>query len=157
MKLCLTHRSSRRLDEARCRRGEYPEGGIFKDKAWKAKGRYRPDLPAGPPACWAASLSLQRSSPEGEEEHLYNQAKVMEKAIADDPDTLAILKAHYLRWVVFTITGESYLMYQGIFDTDFDQYCEDASILFGKTGVQAIFESSPEGWPGGLRDQSLRL
>ena len=36
-------------------------------------------------------------------------------------------------------------MYQGIFDTDFDQYCEDASALFGKTGIQATFEAL-EGW-----------
>ena len=37
--------------------------------------------------------------------------------------------------MIFTIKGESYIMYQGIFDTDFDKYSEDASILFGKTGV----------------------
>ena len=27
-------------------------------------------------------------------------------------------------------------MYQAIFDTDFDKYCEDASFLFAKTGIQ---------------------
>ena len=59
---------------------------------------------------------------------------------------LGILKAHYLRWVIFTIKDEKYLMYQGIFDTDFDKYCEDASFLFGKTGIQATFEAL-EGWP----------
>ncbi len=38
------------------------------------------------------------------------------------------------------------MMYQGIFDTDFDKYCEDASFLFGKTGIQSAFEAL-EGWP----------
>ena len=37
-------------------------------------------------------------------------------------------------------------MYQAIFDTDFDQYCEDASGLFAKTGIRATFEAL-EGWP----------
>jgi hypothetical protein len=37
-------------------------------------------------------------------------------------------------------------MYQGIFDTDFDKYCEDASSLFGSTGIQSAFEAL-EGWP----------
>ena len=45
-------------------------------------------------------------------------------------------------------------MYQAIFDTDFDKYCEDASYLFGKTGIRATFEAL-EGWPAGLRDQSF--
>jgi hypothetical protein len=118
-----------------------PKGGFFKGKV--EQGRYGPIFPKTP-ACYGFSV-IAKIIP-GREEHLYNQAKVMEKAIADDPATLAILKAHYLRWVIFTIKGESYLMYQGIFDTDFDKYCEDASFLFGKTGVQAIFEAL-EGWP----------
>ena len=70
----------------------------------------------------------------------------LRKQSQTDPDTLAVLQAHYLRWVIFTIKGESYMMYQGIFDTDFDKYCEDASILFGKTGIQSAFEAL-EGWP----------
>jgi DNA-binding transcriptional LysR family regulator len=42
------------------------------------------------PACYAFSV-IAKVIP-GREEHLYNQAKVMEKAIADDPSTLSILK-----------------------------------------------------------------
>ena len=103
----------------------------------------RPIFPQTP-ACYGFSV-IAKVIP-GREEHLYNHAKVIEKAIADDPATLAILKAHYLRWVIFTIKGESYMMYQGIFDTDFDKYCEDASFLFGKTGIQSAFEAL-EGWP----------
>ena len=48
--------------------------------------------------------------------------------------------------VIFTIKGENYLMYQGIFDTDFDKYCEDASVGFGKTGIKATFRAL-KGWP----------
>jgi len=118
-----------------------PKGGFFKDKV--EQGRYGPIFPKTP-ACYGFSV-IAKVIP-GREEHLYNHAKVIEKAIADDPTTLTILKAHYLRWVIFTIKGESYMMYQGIFDTDFDKYCEDASFLFGKTGVQSAFEAL-EGWP----------
>jgi hypothetical protein len=118
-----------------------PKGGFFKDKV--EQGRYGPIFPKTP-ACYGFSV-IAKVIP-GREEHLYNHAKVIEKAIADDPTTLAILKAHYLRWVIFTIKGESYMMYQGIFDTDFDKYCEDASFLFGKTGLQSAFEAL-EGWP----------
>ncbi|MFL5240861.1 MAG: hypothetical protein ACJ8FY_02020 [Gemmataceae bacterium] len=118
-----------------------PKGGYFADKI--EQGRYGPIFPKTP-ACYGFSC-IAKIIP-GREEHLYKHAKVIEKAIADNPDTLAILQAHYLRWVIFTIKGESYMMYQGIFDTDFDKYCEDASILFGKTGIQSAFEAL-EGWP----------
>ena len=40
-------------------------------------------------------------------------------------------------------------MYQGIFDTDFDKYTEDAIVLFGKAGLNTAFENLegfPEDW-----------
>jgi hypothetical protein len=37
-------------------------------------------------------------------------------------------------------------MYQGIFDTDFDKYTEDAVALFTKYGINTIFENL-EGFP----------
>jgi hypothetical protein len=40
-------------------------------------------------------------------------------------------------------------MYQGIFDTDFDKYTEDAVALFGATGLKTVFENLegfPEDW-----------
>ncbi len=37
-------------------------------------------------------------------------------------------------------------MYQGIFDTDFDKYTEDAVALFGATGIDTVFENL-EGFP----------
>ena len=58
--------------------------------------------------------------------------KTVEETIAGLPDALAVLKLHYLRWVLFDIKGDTYFMYQGIFDTDFDKYTEDAVALFSK-------------------------
>jgi hypothetical protein len=40
-------------------------------------------------------------------------------------------------------------MYQGIFDTDFDKYTEDAVMLFRKIGIDTAFENLvgfPEDW-----------
>jgi hypothetical protein len=61
-------------------------------------------------------------------------------------DCLAPLKLHYLRWVLFPIDGVTYFMYQGIFDTDFDKYTEDAVALFISLGVNTVFENL-EGFP----------
>ena len=76
----------------------------------------------------------------------HEYAKTIEKAVAELPDCLAVLKLHYLRWVLFPINGETYFMYQGIFDTDFDKYTEDAVALFSKLGVNTVFENL-EGFP----------
>ena len=57
--------------------------------------------------------------------------------------------AHYLKWVLIPIKGETYMMYQGIFDTDFDKYTEDAVQLFSQTGITTVFtnlEGFPEDW-----------
>jgi len=59
---------------------------------------------------------------------------------------LAPLQLHYLRWVLFDIGSDKYFMYQGIFDTDFDKYTEDAIALFAQTGINTIFEKL-EGFP----------
>ena len=72
-----------------------------------------------------------------------------QSAIADNPDALAVLKLHYLRWVLFDIKGSTYFMYQGIFDTDFDKYTEDAVMLFTSLGINTVFENLegfPEDW-----------
>ena len=57
-----------------------------------------------------------------------------------------MLKLHYLRWVLFPIKGDTYFMYQGIFDTDFDKYTEDAVAIFASTGLNTVFENL-EGFP----------
>jgi hypothetical protein len=59
------------------------------------------------------------------------------------------LKLHYLKWVLFDIGSDKYFMYQGIFDTDFDKYTDDAVALFTKSGVSTAFENLegfPEDW-----------
>ena len=57
-----------------------------------------------------------------------------------------IVELHYLRWLLFPIKGDTYFMYQGIFDTDFDKYSEDAVALFSATGLDTVFENL-EGFP----------
>jgi hypothetical protein len=107
------------------------------------QGKYGPVFPKSP-ACYGFSC-IAKVIP-GREYILYNHAQSIEKAITDNPDTLRSLQAHYLKWLIFEINGEKYFMYQGIFDTDFDKYCEDASALFGQSGIQSAFEAL-EGWP----------
>jgi hypothetical protein len=66
-----------------------------------------------------------------------------------DPFFLAPLKLHYLKWVLFDIGNDKYFMYQGIFDTDFDKYTDDAVALFTKSGLNTAFENLegfPEDW-----------
>ena len=118
-----------------------PKGGYFKDKV--EQGRYGPIFPKTP-ACYGFSI-VAKVIP-GREEKFYEHARTIEKTIAEQPDALAVLKLHYLRWLLFPINGETHFMYQGIFDTDFDKYTEDAVTLFSATGISTVFENL-EGFP----------
>src|SRR4029077_7447363 len=118
-----------------------PKGGYLKDKV--EQGRYGPIFPKTP-ACYGFTI-IAKIIP-GREAGFYEDAKKIEEAVAGQPDCLAILKLHYLRWVLFPIKGETYFMYQGIFDTDFDKYTEDAVSLFTNLGVRTVFENL-EGFP----------
>src|SRR4029079_12373578 len=118
-----------------------PKGGFAEDKV--EQGRYGPIFPQSP-ACYGFSM-LAKIIP-GREEVFYEYAKNIEKTVASQPDCLAVLKLHYLRWVLFPINGETYFMYQGIFDTDFDKYTDDAVALFSATGIDTVFENL-EGFP----------
>ena len=113
-----------------------PKGGYFQDKL--EQGRYGPIFPKTP-ACYGFSI-LAKIIP-GREDVFYKYAKSIEETIAAQPDALAVLQLHYLRWVLFPIKGNTYFMYQGIFDTDFDKYTEDAVTLFGITGLRTVFEN----------------
>ena len=124
-----------------------PEGGYFKEKV--EQGRYGPIFPKTP-ACYGFSI-IAKIIP-GREPVFYEYAKNIEEAVAGQPDCLAVLKLHYLRWVLFHINGETYFMYQGIFDTDFDKYTEDAVALFATSGISTVFENL-EGFPEGLEDK----
>jgi hypothetical protein len=121
-----------------------PKGGYLKDK--EEQGRYGPIYPKTP-ANYGFSI-IAKIKP-GTEQAFYEHAKKIENAVAEAPDCLAVLKLHYLRWLLFEIKGETYFMYQGIFDTDFDKYTEDAVELFTKYGISTVFENLegfPEDW-----------
>ena len=116
-----------------------PKEGYFT----REEGRFGPVFPRTP-ACYGFTI-IAKIIP-GREPAFHEHAKVLESAVAGSPDVLAILKLHYLRWILFPINGETYFMYQGIFDTDFDKYTEDAVALFSLTGVTTVFENL-EGFP----------
>src|SRR5467141_597632 len=116
-----------------------PKEGYFSLK----QGRYGPIYPQTP-ACHGFTI-IAKIKP-GREDAIRAYGKTIEKAIADLPDALATLKLHYLRWVLFDIGKDTYFMYQGIFDTDFDKYTEDAVALFTQTRINTIFEKL-EGFP----------
>jgi hypothetical protein len=107
------------------------------------KGKYGPVYPKTP-ACYGFSV-LAKIIP-GREPVFYEYAQKIEAAVAATPNYLAPLKLHYLRWLLFPIKGETYFMYQGIFDTDFDKYTEDAVALFMGAGLNTVFENL-EGFP----------
>ena len=119
-----------------------PKGGYFKLE----HGNSGPIFPRTP-ACHGFTI-IAKLKP-GREAAMRGYADTVEKALAADPTFLAPLKLHYLKWVLFDIGNETYFMYQGIFDTDFDTYLDDAIALFTQTGVNTVFtnlEGFPEDW-----------
>src|SRR5436190_7795866 len=118
-----------------------PKGGFFQDRV--EQGRYGPIFPKTP-SCYGFSI-IAKIIP-GREPVFYEYARNIEKAVAAQPDVLAVLKLHYLRWNLFEIKGETYFQYMGIFDTDFDKYTEDAVAIFPASGLNTVFENL-EGFP----------
>jgi hypothetical protein len=116
-----------------------PKKGYFKLE----QGRYGPVFPKTP-ANYGFTI-IAKVKP-GREQAIREHGKVIEKAVAENPYVLAPLKLHYLRWVLFNIGGETYFMYQGYFDTDFDKYTEDAVAIFSSSGLNTTFENL-EGFP----------
>jgi len=119
-----------------------PRGGY----ATEVRGRYGPVFPKTP-ANYGFTI-IARIKP-GTEDVIRAHGKTIEDAITANPDFLAPLQLHYLRWVLFDIGDATYFMYQGIFDTDFDKYTEDAVALFSKSGISTVFtnlEGFPEDW-----------
>jgi hypothetical protein len=76
-----------------------------KDTTKLEQGKYGPIFPKSP-ACYGFSI-LAKINP-GSESIFYQYAQNIEKAVAAQPDCLAPLKLHYLRWVLFPIKGETY-------------------------------------------------
>ena len=116
-----------------------PKEGYFKLE----QGRYGPLFPKTP-ANYGFTIIAKVKPDRVERVRAYG--KTIQDAIASNPTLLAPLKLHYLRWVLFDINNETYFMYQGIFDTDFDKYTEDAIALFTASGVDTVFENL-EGFP----------
>jgi len=123
-----------------------PKEGYFK----KEDGRYGPLFPQTP-ANYGFTVIVKVKP--GREEAIRGYAKTIEDAVKADPSVLAPLKLHYLRWVLFDVGSGLHFMYQGIFDTDFDKYMEDALAIFLSTGVTTVFvnlEGFPEDWKTNL-------
>jgi len=116
-----------------------PKEGYFKLE----EGRYGPVFPQTP-ANYGFTV-IAKVKP-GREEAIREYGKVIEEAVKGSPSVLAPLKLHYLRWVLFDVGSGLHFMYQGIFDTDFDKYVEDAIALFNSTGITTVFVNL-EGWP----------
>ena len=114
---------------------------IPKDVSKLEKGKYGPIYPKTP-ACYGFTI-IANVKP-GRADAIRNYGPALAKALEADPNVLAPLKLHYLRWVLFD--NDTRFMYQGIFDTDFDKYTEDAVALFRATGVDTVFENL-EGFP----------
>ena len=119
-----------------------PKEGYFKLE----QGKYGPVFPRTP-ACHGFTI-IAKIKP-GREQVIREYGKKLEKALEADPFILAPLKLHYLRWVLFNIGEDTYFMYQGIFDTEFDKYTDDAVALFTQSGISTTFENLegfPEDW-----------
>ncbi|MER7841946.1 hypothetical protein ABTY98_40190 [Streptomyces sp. NPDC096040] len=117
---------------------------IPKDTDQLEQGKNGPVFPRTP-ACYGFTI-IARVKP-GRAEVVREYGYALAKALEQDPYLLAPLKLHYLRWVLFD--DDTRFMYQGIFDTDFDKYTEDAIALFAKAGVSTVFENLegfPEDW-----------
>jgi hypothetical protein len=114
----------------------------------RVEGPYGPIYPKTP-ANYGFSI-LAKVKP-GREAAIRDYSKTIEAAVRDNPNVLAPLKLHYLRWILFPIESGLYFMYQGIFDTDFDKYLDDAVSLFLSTGITTVFVNL-EGWPEDWKD-----
>jgi hypothetical protein len=118
-----------------------PPGGFFPGKV--EQGRFGPVYPRTP---LNYGFTIIAKIIPGREEKFYEYARDIEAGVAGAPDLLDVLKLHTLKWVLFDIKGDTYFMYQGIFDTDFDKYTEDAVNIFSATGLDTVFENL-EGFP----------
>jgi hypothetical protein len=126
-----------------------PKEGYFQLE----QGRYGPVFPRTP-ANYGFTV-IAKVKP-GREQAIREYGKTIEEAVKGDQTVLAPLRLHYLRWVLFDVGSGLHFMYQGIFDTDFDKYVEDAIALFNKTGITTVFVNL-EGWPDDWRTNTLAV
>lgn len=105
------------------------------------KGKYGPIFPKTP-ACYG--FTIVANVKPGRADAMRGYGQRLAEALKTEPHLLAPLKLHYLRWVLFD--NDTRFMYQGIFDTDFDKYTEDAVVIFTRSGINTAFENL-EGFP----------
>ena len=98
------------------------------------KGRYGSMMPVTP----ANGFTIIAKVKPGCADAIRGYGAKIEATIKESPHALAILRLHYLRWILFD--NDTRFIYMGIFDTDFDKYVEDAVTLFKATGIATIFE-----------------
>ena len=118
-----------------------PKEGYFEFK----QGNYGPVFPRTP-ACYGFTI-IAKVKP-GREAAM-TSTPTRSKRRSEGAHVIGPLKLHYLKWVLFDIGKDKYFMYQGIFDTDFDKYTDDAVALFAKAGLNTAFENLegfPEDW-----------
>ena len=128
-----------------------PKGGFFKDNVSRAD-----TARSFPRRRLLRLLDHREDHSRAEKRCSTNMQGTSRRRWPDQPDCLAVLKLHYLRWVLFPIKGETYFMYQGIFDTDFDKYTEDAVALFSTLGIKHGLRKSRR-LSRGLEDQRAGL
>jgi hypothetical protein len=119
-----------------------PKRGVF--RAWAGAVRAGFSAHSG-----VYGFSIIAKVKEGREDAIREHGKIIQAAITETPEFLAPLRLHYLRWVLFDVGDGLTFQYQGIFDTDFDKYTEDAVQLFGQSGINTVFtnlEGFPEDW-----------
>lgn len=109
------------------------------------KGRYGSMMPVTP----ANGFTIIAKVKPGCADAIRAYGQKIEDTIRESPNALAILRLHYLRWVLFD--NDTRFIYMGIFDTDFDKYVEDAVTLFKATGIATIFEQLQD-FPTDWRD-----
>jgi hypothetical protein len=86
-----------------------PKEGYFQLE----QGRYGPIFPRTP-ANYGFTI-IAKIKP-GREATVREYGGTIEKAVREQPDVLAPLRLHYLRWVIFDVGSGPHFMYQGIFD-----------------------------------------
>ena len=123
-----------------------PEGGFFKDKI--EQGRYGPIFPKIRHA--TASRSSRRSFPDGKR-YSTNMLGISRRRW---PASRTFLPCSSCTTCAGSLPdqGRDLLHYQGIFDTDFDKYTEDAVALFGRPGQHRL--RKPRRLSRGLEDES---
>ena len=124
------------------RQWRFPKEGYFEFK----QGNYGPVFPRDPRMLRVHHRRETQAGTGGCDAQLRQQLRKRDRGRSA---LSRAAKLHYLRWVLFDIDDETCFMYQGIFDTDFDKYTEDAVALFRKTGIGTAFENLegfPEDW-----------